>query len=428
MPTIAGSSPRRPVAAAIAIALATLCTAASAQQSPYYIGASQTFGHDSNIFRLPDDLAESSGTISTTSVLAGLDQPIGRQRVYASGSLGYSKYNAQPQLDGPRYDLVAGIDWETVARLSGTAELSVGRRLGSFGDRTVPAGRGENNEDYTRFRLLGRLGEWQRSRTWLEAELVRDSVENEVRLLTPTDLSGGVRPDKFEGYDREDSYTALSLGARYRWSGALVLGAGVRTEDRKIEVQNRYVEPSSRQTTDDDSKRNDFDVTASFDPGGAHKLRGRISYGKTEYENASSLDRSGFTGALQWEWRPTGKLDMTTRLNYDTEDREAGSTLASNREGNQLTTTLDWQARYAATAKIGATLSFRYSNRDFEGDGGFTDRDTTLGLGLTYTPLRSTTLGCNLSTDRRNSTAENDAFRNSYDATMASCYVQLLLQ
>lgn len=67
------------------------------QTSPYDLGLSQTFGYDSDIFPLPDRTGiqqpgggvaviepDSSGLISTTLLLAGLDQPIGRQRVYGN--------------------------------------------------------------------------------------------------------------------------------------------------------------------------------------------------------------------------------------------------------------------------------------------------------------------------------------------------------
>ena len=234
-------------AAALFVMLAPL--AGHAQTSPYYLGVSQTFGYDSNIFRLPDRTEvqqpgggvtviepESSGLISTTLLLAGMDQPIGRQRVYGNLSAGYSSYSNQSQLNSPTYALTAGVDWDTVNKLSGNAEFTSGLRLGSYGDRDVPTGLGDNEETYNRLQLLGRLGDWERSRFWLEAGYVFDQVRNDI------DFERAV--GSINGYRRDDRSHAFTLGVRHRWSGALVLGAGVRTESRSEEVESRLIDPA----------------------------------------------------------------------------------------------------------------------------------------------------------------------------------------
>ena len=61
--------------------------AASAQTSPYYIGANQAFSYYSNRYSTQSDVL--SSWFSTTSIVGGFDQPVGRQR--RTG-------NAQPRL------------------------------------------------------------------------------------------------------------------------------------------------------------------------------------------------------------------------------------------------------------------------------------------------------------------------------------------
>ena len=428
--------PRR-CAAALLVALAPL--AGHGQASPYYLGISQTFGYDSNIFRLPDrgEVAlpgggvqvvepESSGLISTTLLLAGLDQPIGRQRLYANLNAGYTSYASQPQLDSPRYALTAGVDWETAEKLTGNAEFSSGLRLGSYGDRDVPAGRGDNEETYNRFTLLARLGDWKRSRAWVEAGFVADQVRNEVDFLQPV---RDVNTDRYtDGYSRDERSDALTLGVRYRQSGALVLGAGVRTESRRTEVERQLIDPAQVVASSADSRRNDLDLFADFNPGGAHQLRARLSYADTDYDDPGALDYAGWNGSLRWAWQATGKLDSNLLLMYDTEDRERGGGSAADGYGDNQTLALEWRLRYAVTSKVSASLAASWYERDYDSLGGFTDHDTLLSLNLTWAVLRNATLGCTAGLDRRTSNAQAAVGRNSYDAQLFSCFAQLMLQ
>ena len=438
--------PRR-CAAALIVMLAPM--AGHGQTSPYYLGVSQTFGYDSNIFRLPDrtEVAvpgggirviepESSGLISTTLLLAGVDQPIGRQRLYGTLSAGYSSYSDQPQLDSPLYALTAGIDWDTAEKLSGNAEFSSGRRIGSYGDRDLPAGRGNNEEHYDRFTFLARLGDWKRSRTWLEASFVSDRVSNDVEFLQPVphsidaDPVTGAPSVRFtDGYRREERSNAATLGVRYRQSGALVLGAGVRSESRHGEIDRQLLDPVQSVSSSSETRRNDFDLFADFDPGDAHDLRARLSYGNTDYKDAGAQDFSGWSGSLRWAWRPTGKVESKFWLLYDTEDRERGGASVADSYGDTQTVALEWRLRYDLTGKVSANLAASWYERDYDYFGGFTDRDTAFSFNLTWAALRNVSLGCTVGLDRRKSTYQGPAVgRNSYDARLASCFGQFLLQ
>ena len=149
--------------------LASLCLlliggAAAAQTSPWYVGASQDFTRDSNIYRLANGAATPAGLsksdlISTTSLLAGLDQPVGRQRVFGSAALRSSRFSDNKNLNNEGYALTAGLDWATANRLSGTLEANAERRLARFDPNRNPNLNIRNNiEDLTRLRADAKLG------------------------------------------------------------------------------------------------------------------------------------------------------------------------------------------------------------------------------------------------------------------------------
>ncbi|MFO1265698.1 MAG: hypothetical protein U1F25_04055 [Rubrivivax sp.] len=113
------------------------CLAASAafaqEPSPYYIGASQEFVRDSNFFRVAPDQAATRQTISSTSLLAGLEQPIGRHRLFADAALRSVHHDGNSQLDYTGNSLLAGADWSAIDVLSGRLSYGTERKLVRYG-------------------------------------------------------------------------------------------------------------------------------------------------------------------------------------------------------------------------------------------------------------------------------------------------------
>ena len=111
-------------------ALSCLCGgAALAQRSPYYLGVSQALSYESNLYRLGDGQVlpahlSKSDTLSGTSLVAGIDQTISRQRVYGSANLRANRYANNKSLDNQSYGLNLALDWATVNNLSGTLSTS----------------------------------------------------------------------------------------------------------------------------------------------------------------------------------------------------------------------------------------------------------------------------------------------------------------
>src|SRR5262245_180022 len=78
---------------------------ALAEPNPYYIGVSEAYTHESNLFRVARGQPETSDSYWTTALLGGLDQPIGRQRLFADLAARYSKYREQDQLNNTGYNV-----------------------------------------------------------------------------------------------------------------------------------------------------------------------------------------------------------------------------------------------------------------------------------------------------------------------------------
>jgi hypothetical protein len=124
------------------LAATVLGGGAWAETNPYYIGLSQTFSHDSNMLRLANGQDALPGyvradTVSTTALLAGFDQPFGRQRGRVSLVLREDRYSNNPTFDNTGYTASAGMDWSTVERVSGTLAASANRSLQRFNTEEI---------------------------------------------------------------------------------------------------------------------------------------------------------------------------------------------------------------------------------------------------------------------------------------------------
>lgn len=400
-------------------ALATLislgCSAARAQAeaNPYYIGIGQAFTYEDNLFRAADGLSKTSDTYSTTSLLAGVNQPIGRQRFFADGVVRHNRYQDTSTLDNTGYGLDVGLDWETVNELSGRLGYTVNQRLARFGIDEGPLIISEPNEERTQ-------------------EVVARAKFGGASVLA---IEGGFlhRRLDYSGEQfafREFNQDTGSIGLQYRPGGLLTLGVAVRV------TQGEY--PALA----DEFDRNDLDLTAVYTLSGLSKLSARVSYTKEEHDQTVSRDLKGVTGALGWEYKPTGKLVFFTDL-----IRDSGAEATFNRSGLQaaaptagpssrLTNLGRVRALYEATAKIQLEASLAYAKRDLVtttvvGGGSSTeagnDRTTEFALGARYAATRNLLFACLVGTERRRATV-NSTVSYPYSADRAACSAQFVLQ
>lgn len=390
-----------------------------AETNPYYFGISQAFTRESNLFRVANGQAETSDTYSTTSLLAGIDQPFGRQRFFADAAARYNKYQDATAVNNTGYGLSVGLDWATIERLSGRVSYTLDENLARFGADQGPQLFRKNMEKSQEFLARGKYG--------LESVLSLEAA------LAHRQLGYSAAEYAFQEFEQD----SVSLGIQYRPSGLLTLGGALR------HTKGRY--PFAVETTPgvfqkDAFDRNDLDLTAVWVPTGLSTISARLSYTKESHDAVTSRDVSGATGAITWDYKPTGKLAFTTALIRDTGAEASFNRLSAggvNSIGNnsRLSTALEMKAIYEATAKIKVDANARYVTRDLVNsfalatgaasvDAG-SDKYAEARLGVNYAPIRSVLLGCFLGYEKRGS---RSTVSYGYSADTVGCSAQFKLQ
>jgi len=392
---------------------------AFAQANPYYGGVAQALTHETNVFRVATGLPESNDTFSTTTLLAGVNQPFGRQRFFGDAAAHFNRYRNNEQLNNTGYGVALGLDWETIGNLAGRLGYTANENLARFGADQGPALTTRNMERSQELLARGQYG-------LVSLLSLEGSLSHRQRDYSAPEYA-------FQEFKQD----AGSLGILYRPSGLLTLGAaGRHTKGRypfAVTTAPGVVQP-------DDFTRNDLDLSAIWVPTGLSTVTARISYTKETHDAVASRDVSGATGAIRWDYRPTGKLTFTSELIRDTGAESSFTQLAQSRAnsiGNdsQLSTSFLFRGLYEATAKIQVEVNARYVERNLVNTFALTTGATSsqagsdkLGevkLGLRYAPAPSVLLGCSFGYERRGASS---AVSYAYTANVTTCSAQIKSQ
>lgn len=404
--------------AAVTLGLAS-AGCALAEANPYYLGVAQSFSRESNLFRVPSGQPQTDDSLSTTSLLAGIDQPFGRQRFVANATLRHTRFRDNEQLDNNGYALATRLDWETGERLAGLLGATRNRSLARFGAEDGPALTTRNDE--TSQELVARIRYGLASQLRLEAALSHQTLDYSAPEYAYLNL-------------RQNS---VRTGLQYRPSGLLTLGGALRYTRGRFPSA---IEPAPGVFQADRFDRRDVDLDAQWTPTGQSTLRLRLSHTRETHDEVASRDVSGVTGALSWDYRPTGKLRFTTEVIRDTGAASAFSQLVPGTDtrigdNSQLSNTLAVKAFYDATAKIRVEAGVRLVKRDLvdafalpsgsvstnEGS----DRSRELRLAASYAPARQWLAGCSIARERRTASS---SVSYPYSANAVSCSLQFKLQ
>jgi hypothetical protein len=422
---------RKPLPTAAALAALALLTggAAQAQSSPWYLGLSQSFSSQSNMLRLADGAVTPAGlskkdSVSTTSLVGGLDQLLGRQRLNASLALRDERYDKNSTYDNQGWTLAAGLEWQTIERFSGSVNLASSRQLSSFGLTQIGSLDRRNLQTSNSLDTVWRLGiagPWA-----VELGLGQVKVDNSL--------------DEDSVRSRNYRQESASLGARWRPSALLTTSLSLRkTQGRYPEFQR--LADGSFQT--DRFDREDLSLAASWLASGASTLDLRLSQGRTRYEIASDRNFSGITGSLGWRWSASPKLTLNTRLARETGQDSFAVTVFDRNLGfvpgaadySRTATSLRLRADWAPTAKLGLNATAVYADRDIVRTlppGAFGTRQTTgnerstqFQIGARWVPMRSLSLGCDLSSESRRGAG---VLGSNLKSDGWSCFAQFVLQ
>ena len=328
---------------------------ASSDPNPYYLGVSQALTHDSNVTRSPQG---PSDTYSSTSLLGGFDQPIGRQRLFGNATVTANRYQDQDQLNNTSYSISGGLDWQTVGDLSGGLNGGFGRFLAAPAASGVVPGTDRNIGDTKNFGAVARWGGAGR------LSIEGNYSYSEVEYSAPA-------------YVTSNSQTnSGSLGLYYRPGGNLRLGLAGRvvktdTPQAVAIIGGGFASNNVR------SKNIDFLV--DYELTGLLSTNARISYTKQTNSSISNADFSGVTGSISLQYRPTGKLSFTAFAGRDvgfSSSLYSGvgivfldpttpilTPISGLSQNNQITTSVGLSASYLATGKVTANASLRYARQ-----------------------------------------------------------------
>ena len=409
--------------------LALWAQAAAAQQSPWSIGGSLLLSHDSNLLRLADTqepgLGESrSDTVLSTALVGGLNQNIGRQRVFGNLTLRDNRFERNAKYNNQSYNGALGLDWSTINRISGKLLLSAARNLSTFnaeGVGLLPEKNLETTQAVNASVSVGLVTEYS-----LELNAGRQQVRNSVqdeRVLS-----------------RDLNLNTLSLGLAWRPSSAFSLSAALR------QVSALY--PTFRNTAtgydSDRYKQQQIDLVATLQPSGASTLDMRLSFGDTRYTVNEERNFSSVNGSLGWLWQATGKLRLTTRLardkgqdNYPSSVPVGLTRIPVTLSDSRVITTLRAQADLEVSAKVALSTSLQHARRTLDrntlavastvslGTSNGKDGTTLFTVGGRWAPLRNTLIGCDASSENRRASG---SLASKLKAASLGCYGQFTLQ
>ncbi|PTT75873.1 hypothetical protein DBR42_28055 [Pelomonas sp. HMWF004] len=405
MPTETHALPRRLRLATVAAAaaLSPWALAQTDDAAPFYAGGSIGATRVSNLFRQAD--GSSDDTVTSLGLLAGLDQRLGRQHLTLDGNLQDNRYATNRELNNRSYSLRSALNWQTVEHLSGVLSGKSTRSLADFniGSGVSPVlilkKNVERNDEY---QALARLG--LASRTMIEGSWTyrqrEFSAEEYNRFVFRQDTA--------------------SLGAYATPAGNLKLGL----VGRHTKGKNPRYPVGGAVTALNEYTRDDIDFTTRWNTGGSSVLNTRISRSKTSNSLDELRDFTGTTGAVGWNWQPTGKLQFNAQYARDT----GQETFVTAADLNRVFTSWQLGGSYALTAKL--NLSARASNnrarRSSDSVAVVSDAldDTKVyNLSLRWTFSQALSLTCQVDRSSRNSSVP----QYIYSASSFGCTGQALL-
>lgn len=374
-----------------------------------YGGVSQSVGHDSNVFRVRDSDRKTPDVFFVTSLLAGVNAPVGRQRFYADAALRFTKFQDVSQLDSEGYNLSTGVDWETAGRLSGNVGVVARQSLAEFGVGGS-AGSTELN--------LERAQELRASLVWGAEQVLGAEVAGSTSNV---DYSNNLAASQ------RLQQSSISAGLRYRPSAQLRLGVAARRTDGKY-PDFFTAGPGAFAPLEYD--RQDIDFTAVWIPSGFSSLDARLSSTRQDYTQDPARDFSGVTGELAWTYVPTGRLTFRTAVLRDTGSgatfQQLGTAGAATvGESSGVSTGLRLNVGYEVTAKIRADLGLSSTKRDFGGAVGGSETLNQYSLGAQWAYSRAITFGCRYTSENRSASS---ALSYDYSSGVALCFGQVIVR
>jgi hypothetical protein len=384
-----------------------LCGSALAQTSPYSLVLSETLLRESNVLRAPTG-GEQSDLISTTSLILGLNQPFGRQRLEASGTVDLARFREFSELNNTGYQVKAQLDWATLENWQGELGVEASQQLYRFDlysqQQFQELNQERNRNAYLRARV-GVVTEWTFS------------------------LDGSVAQRDFSAdafANRDQRRRTLQTGLRYVPTPDLGWSATLRR------TRGEYPRFSLTDGADDFT-RNDIESGLVWRPSGASVVEARLAWSSEDHSQQTARSLKYWSGTASWTWAPTGKLSWLTRLTRDSDTGidQIFAGAPTEYTDARLQTTLETGASWQATPKIKLNAQVRVGNGELDSsfnggpaDSRARDRTRTVSIGVAYAPGRSIQLGCNAADQKRSVSGDSTGLTFPYTNRSLSCFGQ----
>ncbi len=391
-------------ALAALMALAAGAGSVGAEELPLYLTLSQSLTRDSNLLR--DNNDRRSDTISVTTVAGGLNKAYGRQNYRVSASASRNAYSDNKQFDNDGYAVSAEVASEVGSNFKVTLNAGASQFLPNFED--------------------------QFNRTTRNTERNRQaSVDVRYGLYGRWSVNAGASYSKVDYQVTEsENKTSQSVfaGVRYLPSDLAYIGLTLYRTDTELPNRRRVTTTA----VGEDIERTSLNLDTVWQVTGFSRLSGRLGVTSEKHPQDRRRDFDGLTGSASWTFTPAGKATYALSWVRDT-NNEGGGTFnstagqlfsANKRLTNSLSATATWQA----TAKI--KLNANYTHAQYEEDSELllagvtpvssdeqTGRYNAVSLGVSYQPLRSVGLGCDM--QRYDRTAS--VFSRAYDGNSVAC-------
>ncbi len=401
---------------AAACALAGAPARAADDPNPYTLGVLETITHDSNVFRAPDGTGVAADWLSTTGIVGSIDQPIGRERLKASGEFDLNKFRNQSQLDSTAHTLSIEGDWATIDRLSGALGYSDSSQLYRYSLNSLQTLTARNTLDtrsaFARFHL------------GVVTRMTFNATFNAQQQEYSADAF------RYRDQNRRDGL----LGVSYQTSADLSTSLSYRRTSGDYPHYQTVVDGSGNVVSNPDHfTRNDIIFGLVYAATGASQFRLNVS--KADERHSIITSRSFHTWAADgaWDWTPTGRTQLTLDFVRDDDTgAEDVSFFGVPLAGTDATrrTAVTGKIAYELTAKIKVTASGSFARRELDtafadlqqaGTSG-SDKLYQASLGFTYLPTRAIQLGCNASKEQRTVQGTSGLIVTyPYKATVLSC-------
>jgi len=379
----------------------TSADASISQPNPYYIGASQSFTHDNNVFRRSANstLPIAADTVSSTGILGGVDQPFGRQRFYANGTAATNRHRNQEQLNNTSYGLTTGLDWSALERLSGSLRLSANQSLANYGDANAVVTTEKNLQKSRQASAAVRYG-----------------------VATALGIEGGVDHNSIDYSLSNDLRTVRQNGANIgvRWGGGGALS--ILVSGRASQAKYPTVQTSPTTIDSDTVDRRDIDTTVTYVPTGISTFTASVRATRETHSLIGRQNFNGLTGGVTWDYHLSGKVALKAAVSRDTGTATTflqlpvsvvpgvpiGSLETFRVDAARLSTTASLEAGYSVTSKIGLSANLRHVSASTSGFS--SDALSAYGIGVSYQPTRTVSLGCNFNRETRKSVYSDNTY------------------